>query len=143
MRDGALLFRTRPHPIVLVGYLLLVLIFSIALRLISPPVSPILGVLLPAFVLGVLLLDYFGTMYEATTAAVRTRQGVVWQREESIPLAEIQDLKFSTGILGLLLGYGKLEIESAGTEGKLVLDALPTAAYRVLRPLRRSVEARR
>lgn len=142
MPDERLLFRTRAHPIVLVGWVLLVLILLVGLLVVDSAIPRLLICGVVALVLAIFLLDYFGTVYEATTEAVSKRQGVVWRREERIPLGKIQDLKFSTGILGLILGFGRLEIESAGTEGKTVFDALPTWAYRILRPLRRNRRGR-
>ncbi len=143
MGSGRVLFRTRPHAIVLLAYVALVLAFQLALRSVSPYMPRALVAFGSVLVLGILAVDYFFTIYEATTDAVTKRQGFPWFREEIVPLSEIQDLKFRAGVLGRLLGFGMLEIESAGTEGKIVLDFLPTWAYRRLRPLRRSRRRRR
>lgn len=137
MPDEELLFRTRPHIIVLIGRALLSVALLLALTAIPglPLSFPLLGTTVAVVIL---LLDYFGTVYEATTQAISKEQGILWRREERVPISEVQDLKFSTGFVGLVLGFGDLEIESAGTEGKIAFHALPTWAYRTLRPLRRS-----
>lgn len=143
MGSGRVLFRTRPHAIVLLAYVVLALAFQLALRSVSPYMPRALVAFGSVLALGVLAVDYFFTIYEASTETIIKRQGVPWVREEVIPLTEIQDFNFRTGILGRTLGFGTLEIESAGTEGKIVLDFLPTWAYRRLRPLRRSRRRRR
>lgn len=142
MPDESVLFRARPHPIVLVGWILLVAGFFVALLSISPPLPRIFVVFMPLWALFVFVLEYFGTVYEATTEAITKRQGVVWRNEQRIPFDFVQDLRFRTNLLGLLFGYGTLDIESAGTEGKVVFTALPTSAYRTLRPLRRVRQGR-
>ncbi len=142
MSSEQVLFRTRPHPILLAGCVVLVLLFFNALQLIRPLVPAWLPYVSAGIALVVFLLDYFSTFYEATTEAVMKRQGFPWLREEILPLHQIQDLKLRAGILGRVLGFGTLDIESAGTEGKAVLEVLPTWAYRLLRPLRRNRQRR-
>jgi uncharacterized membrane protein YdbT with pleckstrin-like domain len=43
----------------------------------------------------------------------------------SIWLDKVQDITCSFGVLGRIFGFGNLEIQSAGTEGKIVFDFLP------------------
>ena len=137
MPDEDQLFRTRPHIFVLIGRVLLSVALLLGMTAIPglPLSFPVVGT---GVAVAVFLLDYFGTVYEATSQAVTKEQGILWRREERIPIRQIQDLKFSTGFIGLVFGFGNLEIESAGTEGKTVFHALPTWAYRTLRPLRRN-----
>ncbi len=43
-----------------------------------------------------------------------------------IGLAQIQDIKVSFGIIGRMFGFGTLEIESAGTFGKIIFRGIPS-----------------
>jgi len=44
----------------------------------------------------------------------------------AIGLDKIQDIACSYGIIGRIFGFGDLIIESAGTEGKLVFEGMPS-----------------
>lgn len=44
----------------------------------------------------------------------------------SIWLDRVQDVMVRYGILGRIFGFGDIEVESAGTEGKIVFSSLPS-----------------
>jgi hypothetical protein len=43
----------------------------------------------------------------------------------TISLKNVEDITCSYGILGRIFGFGDLEIESAGTYGKMVFEGMP------------------
>jgi uncharacterized membrane protein YdbT with pleckstrin-like domain len=74
----------------------------------------------------VLYLDWkFNRLYLTNQRLIKER-GIIGKRFMAIGLKKIQDITCDFGILGRLLGFGKLIIESAGTEGKMVFEGLPS-----------------
>jgi uncharacterized membrane protein YdbT with pleckstrin-like domain len=71
------------------------------------------------------VLRWRTTTYELTTRRLRVRDGVVTRRGRDIPLARINDVSFSKGLLDRLLGSGRLVVESAGEHGQIVLTDIP------------------
>ncbi len=71
------------------------------------------------------VLRWRTTIYELTTRRLRVRDGVVTRRGRDIPLARINDVSFSKGLLDRLLGSGRLVVESAGEHGQIVLTDIP------------------
>jgi len=51
----------------------------------------------------------------------------------SIPLKKIQDIKCQLGIWVRIFRFGDIEIESAGTCGKIVFDLVPNPMQKELR----------
>lgn len=56
---------------------------------------------------------WMGSKYELTKSHVRIRRGVFSKYQRDIPIARIQDVTYSAGLLGRIFGYGTLRIESA------------------------------
>jgi len=52
-------------------------------------------------------------------------RGIIGKRIMSIPLDKVQDITCSFGIWGRIFEFGDLEIQSAGTYGKIVFDFIP------------------
>jgi hypothetical protein len=42
-----------------------------------------------------------------------------------MPLSKVNNVSFEVGILGRILNYGTLEVESASDDGDLVIDDVP------------------
>jgi len=53
-------------------------------------------------------------------------RGIIGKRIMSIWLDKVQDVTCKFGILGRIFGFGKIEIQSAGTYGKIVFGFLPS-----------------
>jgi uncharacterized membrane protein YdbT with pleckstrin-like domain len=53
-------------------------------------------------------------------------RGIIGKRIMSIWLDKVQDVNCRFGILGRIFGFGDIEIESAGTYGKIVFGFLPS-----------------
>ena len=83
-----------------------------------------LSVFLLLFFLVVMYLDWkFNRLYLTNLRLIKER-GIIGKRFLAIRLKKIEDITCEFGILGKLLGFGKLIIESAGTEGKMVFEGL-------------------
>jgi uncharacterized membrane protein YdbT with pleckstrin-like domain len=74
----------------------------------------------------VLYLDWKFNRLCLTNQRLIKERGIIGKRFMAIGLKKIQDITCDFGILGRLLGFGKLIIESAGTEGKMVFEGLPS-----------------
>jgi uncharacterized membrane protein YdbT with pleckstrin-like domain len=73
----------------------------------------------------VFYLDWrFNRLYLTNLRLIKER-GIIGKRFMAIGLDKIQDITCSFGILGRIFGFGDLEIESAGTFGKMVFEGLP------------------
>jgi len=53
-------------------------------------------------------------------------RGIIGKYFMAVGLDKIQDVTCEYGILGRIFGFGDLIIESAGTEGKLVFEGMPS-----------------
>jgi len=71
------------------------------------------------------VLRWRTTTYELTTRRLKVRGGVLTRHGRDIPLARINDVSFSKGVLDRLLGSGRLVVESAGEHGQIVLTDIP------------------
>ena len=75
------------------------------------------------------VLRWRTTTYELTTKRLKVRDGIVTRRGRDIPLARINDVSFSKGLLDRLLGSGRLVVESAGEHGQIVLTDIPRVEF--------------
>ena len=75
------------------------------------------------------VLRWRTTTYELTTRRLKVRSGIVTRRGRDIPLARINDVSFSKGLLDRLLGSGRLVVESAGEHGQIVLADIPRVEF--------------
>jgi len=90
--------------------------------------SPWLLVLLEmalVFVMIVIFFQWLCIKYYLTNMRLIEERGIVGKRIMNIWLDKVQDLTCRFGILGRIFGFGDLEIESAGTYGKIIFSFLP------------------
>jgi uncharacterized membrane protein YdbT with pleckstrin-like domain len=71
------------------------------------------------------VLRWQTTSYELTTRRLRVRTGVLTRQGRDIPLARVNDVSFEKGLLDRVLGCGRLVVESAGENGRIVLTEIP------------------
>ena len=83
----------------------------------------------------VIFLDWSCTKYYLTNLRLVEERGIIGKRIVSIWLNKVQDITCKFGILGRILGFGDIEIQSAGTYGKIVFGFLPAP-----RKLREEIE---
>jgi len=73
----------------------------------------------------VFYLDWkFNRLYLTNYRLIR-ESGIIGKRYMSVRLSNIEDTTCTFGILGRILGYGDLIIESAGTYGQMIFKGIP------------------
>jgi uncharacterized membrane protein YdbT with pleckstrin-like domain len=70
-------------------------------------------------------LRWWTTTYAITDRRLVIRSGVFSRSGHDMPLSRLNDVSFSHGVIGRMLGFGTLVVESAGERGQLVLDEVP------------------
>ena len=75
------------------------------------------------------VLRWRTTTYELTTRRLRMRDGIVTRNGRDIPLARINDISFTKGLLDRLFGSGRLVVESAGEHGQILLNDIPRVEF--------------
>ncbi len=76
--------------------------------------------------IAVLFLDWLNNRLILTNMKVARQRGIIGKTIMDIGLDHIQDVKISFGIIGRIFGFGILEIESAGTFGKIIFRGIPS-----------------
>lgn len=74
----------------------------------------------------VIFLGWLCTNYYLTNLRLIDKRGIIGKRIVSIHLDKVQDVTCRFGIWGRIFGFGDIEIESAGTYGKIVFDFIPS-----------------
>ena len=77
------------------------------------------------FIMIVIYFQWFCIRYYLTNMRLIEKRGIVGKRVVNIWLQNVQDVTCQFGILGRIFGFGDLEIESAGTHGKIIFSFLP------------------
>jgi uncharacterized membrane protein YdbT with pleckstrin-like domain len=135
--DEHLVLRVHPHWKTLVGPLA-VAVVVIAVALVAEVLIPsgsagnigrlavdVVAILVLMIWLMVPVLRWRTTVFELTNRRLRMRDGIITRHGRDIPLARINDVSFSKGLLDRLLGSGRLVVESAGEHGQIVLTDIP------------------
>ena len=130
-----IIFKTNPHWLLLVvPIILLFVVWFLYLSFICPflvaSIFTDLCFLLTSFafpfVMLIIYLDWrFNRLYLTNYRLVKER-GIIGKRYMSIFLEQVQDIACSYGILGTIFRFGDLEIESAGTYGRMVFKGMPS-----------------
>jgi uncharacterized membrane protein YdbT with pleckstrin-like domain len=133
--DEKIIFKTNPHWLLILAPIVFFLILWLHYLLFICPVvvEAMLGdmcVTLASFafpfVMLVFYLDWkFSRLYLTNFRLVKER-GILGKRFMSIFLEQVQDITCSYGIVGRIFRFGDLEIESAGTFGKMVFKGIPS-----------------
>jgi uncharacterized membrane protein YdbT with pleckstrin-like domain len=99
-----------PRELPLCGYQGILFLFEIAL----------------SFAIIVIFFHWLCIRYYLTNLRLIEERGIVGKRIMNIWLDRVQDLNCKFGILGRIFGFGDIEIESAGTYGKISFGFLPS-----------------
>jgi len=139
--DEHLVLRLHPHVKTLIRPVL-VAVFVVAAALMAEVVIPsgsaaaaerlvvaAVAILVLMLWLMVPVLRWRTTTYELTTRRLRMRDGIVTRRGRDIPLARINDISFTKGLLDRLFGSGRLVVESAGEHGQIRLNDIPRVEF--------------
>ena len=130
-----IIFKTNPHWMLIVlptvffvvlWFLYLFLICPFLVNSILNGICFVLSTFAFPFVILIFYLDWrFNTLYLTNFRLVKGR-GIIGKRFMSIFLEQVEDITCSYGILGRIFHFGDLEIESAGTYGKMVFKGIPS-----------------
>jgi uncharacterized membrane protein YdbT with pleckstrin-like domain len=139
--DEYLVLRVHPHWKTLirpVSVAVVIVVVALVAEVMIPPGSaaPLARLVLGAVaILAVMLwlivpvLRWRTTTYELTTRRLRMRDGIIARHGRDIPLARINDVSFTKGLLDRLLGSGRLVVESAGEHGQILLNDIPRVEF--------------
>jgi len=134
--DEKVIFRVHPHWLVLavsevclgIAVVLSFRYLPIVLKAMEPGFAGNIWVVLAgAFVfVGIaIFLDWLCTSYYLTNLRLIDERGIIGKRIVSISLDKVQDVTCRFDIWGRIFGFGDIEIESAGTYGKIVFEVAP------------------
>jgi len=121
-----IIFKVHPHWLYVAVPKFTLAIFGIFFFLFAYALLP--RWILTLFVIAILItmliifLDWLCTNYYLTNLRLIEERGIIGKRIMFIPLSKVQDVACKFGILGKIFGFGDLEIESAGTYGKIVFS---------------------
>ena len=130
------IFRVHPHWLVLavpeaclgIFTVLSIKYLPIVLKAMGPGFAGKVWVVLAGafiFVGVAIFLDWLCTSYYLTNLRLIDERGIIGKRIVSISLDKVQDVTCRFGIWGRIFGFGKIEIESAGTYGKIIFEFVP------------------
>lgn len=132
--DEEIIFRANPHLVLLLfpvfGLVLfwLAYLFLFCARIGDQDLERLCylvsGFAFPLVILMVYLDWHFNRLYLTNRRVVKER-GIIGKRFMSVFLEQVEDITCSYGIIGWLFGFGDLEIETAGTYGKLFFRGIP------------------
>jgi uncharacterized membrane protein YdbT with pleckstrin-like domain len=129
-----LVLKERQHWIVMVKPLLLPIAVLVLVGLLDafqaiPSDYRLLATLAAVALLGIWLIAVWvrwsSRSFTITDRRVILDTGVVSRASKVIALDRVQDIGTNQSLLGRMLGYGRIEIDSAGAAGAEVLTALP------------------
>ena len=70
-------------------------------------------------------LYWMTTQYVITDHRIIVRTGLISRSGRDMPLSRVNDVSFSKGAVERFLNCGTLMIESAGTQGQLIISSVP------------------
>ena len=129
-----LVLKEHQHWVVMIKPLLLPLALLVLVLLLDlfktiPSDYRLLSTLVVVAILGLALIatwvGWSSRSFTVTDRRVILDTGVVSRSSKVIALDRVQDISTNQSLLGRVLGYGRIEIDSAGAAGAEVLTALP------------------
>ena len=126
-------FEMKPHWRALVGPILVLLVDVFILIYLffafdTPWVRwPVIVIALVVLVWGALIpfARWVTTQFVFTNRRIIVRRGLVSKQGRDMPLSKVNNVSFDVSILGRILNYGTLTVESASENGDLVIDDVP------------------
>ena len=70
-------------------------------------------------------LRWLTTQYVFTSRRIIVRRGLLTKQGRDMPLSKVNNVSFEVSVMGRILNYGTLEIESASDDGDLVINDVP------------------
>jgi uncharacterized membrane protein YdbT with pleckstrin-like domain len=131
--EEKIIFKVHPHwlyvavpeiALIILGFIILKLAYALPYWILA------LFIVTFAFAMFVVFLDWLFVNYYLTNLRLIEERGIIGKRIIFIPLDMVQDVTCRFGILGRVFGFGDLEIESAGTYGKIVFTFISNPSER-------------
>jgi uncharacterized membrane protein YdbT with pleckstrin-like domain len=106
--DETIEFETRPHW-----------------RALFAPIVVLLATIFGMVFLVVPFLRWLTTEYTFTDRRIIVRAGIITRTGKDMPLAKVNNVSFSVPMMGRVLNYGELVIQSAGENEGLTIEDVP------------------
>jgi len=71
-------------------------------------------------------LRWLTTQYVFTNRRIIIRSGLISKRGRDVPLSKVNNVSFSVTVLGRILNYGSLQIDSANEDQPLTIEDVPS-----------------
>jgi uncharacterized membrane protein YdbT with pleckstrin-like domain len=126
-------FEMRPHWRALIwpAVLLVVQIAVFALLFMWLTNGIVRWILVAALVVGLIagvlvpFMRWVTTQYVFTDRRIIIRRGLLTKEGRDVPLAKVNNVTFSKGLLGRIFNFGDLQIDSANVDGSLWVKDVP------------------
>jgi uncharacterized membrane protein YdbT with pleckstrin-like domain len=137
--DESIVYELKPHwralitPVIVflitlaVGFYLLAKLTSWDNSARTPIAWFVLVLMVVALVVWVIrpFVYWYSTQYVFTDHRIIVRTGIVARKGRDMPLSRVNDVSFSHSFLERFLNCGTLQVESAGTQGQLIITSVP------------------
>jgi uncharacterized membrane protein YdbT with pleckstrin-like domain len=135
-----LVLMEHPHWIVIVKSLVIPILVLIAAAVIDLTVInsgipnfqlivSLAAIALAGLWLIVVWIRWQSTVYTLTNQRIKIETGVFSRQSKMIPIDRVQDCTTRQSLVGRMVGYGLVEVDSAGADGPEVLDHLPNPSF--------------
>jgi uncharacterized membrane protein YdbT with pleckstrin-like domain len=85
----------------------------------------VVGVVILTWQVALPFLTWLTTQYVFTSRRIIVRRGLLTKQGRDMPLSKVNNVSFEVSVLGRVLNYGTLEVESASDDGDLVINDVP------------------
>jgi uncharacterized membrane protein YdbT with pleckstrin-like domain len=83
------------------------------------------GVVILTWQVALPFLTWLTTQYVFTSRRIIVRRGLLTKQGRDMPLSKVNNVSFEVSVLGRILNYGTLEVESASDDGDLIINDVP------------------
>ncbi len=83
------------------------------------------GVFIVTWQVAIPFLRWLSTQYVFTSRRIIVRRGILTKQGRDMPLSKVNNVSFQVSVMGRILNYGSLEIESASDDGDLIINDVP------------------
>jgi uncharacterized membrane protein YdbT with pleckstrin-like domain len=98
-----------------------------------------IGIFVLVFYVIIPFARWYSSEYVFTDRRVITRRGIIAKSGKDVPLAKINNISFNQSVLGRILNYGDLVIDSANSDGPVIISDVPSVET-IQRDLYTSIE---
>ena len=131
--DESIVYELRPHWRALVTPVIAFLLtlglgFYLLAKWDNSAARIVIGVVMVLSLIVLVLrpfIYWYSTQYVFTDHRIIVRTGVVARKGRDMPLSRVNDVSFSHTFLERFLNCGTIQVESAGTQGQLIIKSVP------------------